>query len=142
VAIDSIKLVDCAYPKRTFACNYRQIGCSSGGCFSPDQECDFADDCGDGTDEKAAICANYKDRCDFETDSCNWYNDRDDDFNWNRKSSQSRLSGMEPQIDHTKGISSLYYTNVDKLAKTHDITFVTIIINNLAKFYDLLVFLL
>ena len=103
VAIDNIELVDCAFPVRTSACNYAQIGCTSGGCFSPDQECDFSQDCGDGTDEKEAICANYKERCDFETDKCNWYDDNDDDFNFQRTRSVSHPTGLGPQFDHTSG---------------------------------------
>jgi len=37
VAIDDIKLVDCAFPKQTGICNMMQTGCDNGACIHPDQ---------------------------------------------------------------------------------------------------------
>lgn len=122
VAIDDIRLVDCAFPIRTHVCNYMQIGCTSGGCYKPDQECDFANDCGDGTDERPSTCSNYKERCDFETDLCNWYQDADDDFNWRQRGGLQFPQGLGPQNDHTEGTSKgrfvMVPTNVNKPNET------------------------
>ena len=110
VAIDDIKLIDCAYPRPTSVCNYAQIGCTSGGCFSPEQECDYSPDCRDGTDEKEAICANFKERCNFEQDMCNWYNSKDDDFDWQlTKSTQLATGSSGPQVDHTSGFYNYFF---------------------------------
>ena len=103
VALASIKMTGCK-SNRTFAesCGsyYQPFRCSNGKCTSPYYKCDFVDDCGDGSDESPALCADYKLRCDFESGWCNW-----GDYNrgsWFIDSGSSSLSGG-PTRDHTKG---------------------------------------
>ncbi|KAI3354843.1 hypothetical protein L3Q82_004649 [Scortum barcoo] len=45
------------------ACLSQEFTCSQGLCVPKDRECDFTDNCGDGSDEED--CSRYK-RCDFE----------------------------------------------------------------------------
>ena len=65
--------------------------------------CDFSNHCGDGSDEKLAICKNFEERCNFETDTCNWYQDQSDDFDWIRKKGRTSSAATGAEVDHTKG---------------------------------------
>lgn len=48
-------------------CSLQEFTCATGSCMPKDCECDFTDNCGDGSDE--TNCSTYK-RCDFEKDFC------------------------------------------------------------------------
>ena len=51
--------------------------------------------------------------CNFELDSCTYYNDRaDDDIDWVRKAAKDGESGYGPPVDHTTGTSDGYYMMV------------------------------
>lgn len=69
--------------------------------------CDFSNDCGDKSDEKPAICQKFIERCDFEKDTCNWYQDQSDDFDWTRSAGSTGSSATGPGTDHTTGKWSL-----------------------------------
>ncbi|XP_047128245.1 MAM and LDL-receptor class A domain-containing protein 1 isoform X1 [Hydra vulgaris] len=102
-AYDDIVFKNCDYPVTTNVCNKMQTRCESGVCIYPYQMCDFTNDCGDSSDEKLEICANYKERCNFEVDTCNWYQDKDDDFDWTWGSGGTSSSDTGPGTDHTEG---------------------------------------
>ena len=67
------------------------------------QVCDFANDCGDNSDEKPSICSNFPEKCDFESGLCNWYQDKDDKFDWTRSRGGTTSYDTGPGVDHTKG---------------------------------------
>ncbi|GAB1285988.1 MAM and LDL-receptor class A domain-containing protein 1 [Apodemus speciosus] len=48
-------------------------------------------------------------RCDFEFDLCAWEQDRDEDIDWNLKTSNIPAISTEPAVDHTLGNSSGHY---------------------------------
>ena len=41
--------------------------------------------------------------CNFDSDRCNFYQDKSDDFNWKRMNGPTYTSGTGPSNDHTKG---------------------------------------
>ena len=62
------------------------------------------------SDEKPAICSqSYPERCNFEQDTCNWYQDRTDDMEWTHTQGQSTFYLKVPGVDHTLGC--LLYTS-------------------------------
>ena len=63
--------------------------------------CDFADDCGDLSDETTSACLNYPGRCNFEKDLCIWTQDIGDDFDWTRGSGDTWSYQTGPGRDHT-----------------------------------------
>jgi hypothetical protein len=47
--------------------------------------------------------------CDFEDpNSCQWTQDKSDDFDWTRNQASTPLEGTGPLTDHTKGSGKLY----------------------------------
>ncbi|XP_075444758.1 MAM and LDL-receptor class A domain-containing protein 1 [Ascaphus truei] len=80
------------------------LPCGNGDCIPLKKFCDFTPDCPNGADE--ASCSA---KCDFETDSCGWYEALDtDEFDWIR-SSRSALppyfQKQAPPQDHTYNVS-------------------------------------
>ena len=75
--------------------------------------CDYSNDCSDKSDEKQAICKNFKERNDFETDLGNWYQDQSDDFDWKRAQGYTSSSDTGPGFDHTTGefVNKSYMSN-------------------------------
>jgi hypothetical protein len=63
--------------------------------------CDFADDCGDQSDESVAACLKYQGRCNFEKDLCFWTQDVVDDFDWTRGQGSTWSYQTGPGRDHT-----------------------------------------
>ena len=48
--------------------------------------------------------------CNFDSDRCNFYQDKSDDFNWKRMNGPTYTSGTGPSNDHTKGDFSGMYS--------------------------------
>uniref|UniRef100_A0A8C6QSZ3 MAM and LDL receptor class A domain containing 1 n=2 Tax=Nannospalax galili TaxID=1026970 RepID=A0A8C6QSZ3_NANGA len=91
-----------AVPLLTEFCPHGYWECQNGRCYSPEQSCDFADDCGDNTDEKE--CGGS---CTFERGWCGWKNSLAENFDWvlGIGSHQSQ----RPPKDHTLGNESGHF---------------------------------
>ena len=59
--------------------------------------------CGDNSDENPVSCVRYKNRCNFEVDTCEWYQDQDDQFDWTRAKGYAKSISQRPSTDNTKG---------------------------------------
>ncbi|XP_041367445.1 MAM and LDL-receptor class A domain-containing protein 2-like [Gigantopelta aegis] len=105
IAIDDVKFVNCQPPMVIAAgCSRSQFTCSNQYCIDPNKQCDFADDCGDNSDEMITVCkASYPGRCDFEPTFCgsSWQQEINDDFDWILHSGTTPTPGTGPSIDHT-----------------------------------------
>ena len=88
VGIDDVAYENCAVipPNEAFQC-------SNGVLINKNQVCNFIKDCLDGSDEKD--CGT----CDFETNTCGWY-DAGYNIQWIRQTGPS-TNLLGPQIDHT-----------------------------------------
>jgi hypothetical protein len=96
VAVDNIEFNNCDLPRKALSCNNAFL-CGNGACVTNYYKCDFANDCGDNSDEQN--CDKQK-QCDFENSLCDWGNEV------NRgwiiyTGTQNLVNG--PTRDHTKG---------------------------------------
>ncbi|XP_071486324.1 MAM and LDL-receptor class A domain-containing protein 1-like [Diadema antillarum] len=101
-AVDDINFYSCGLPSPQPSCDIGEFRCSNRACVSIEYVCDFADDCGDFSDEMQCSTSDYTARCDFETDLCT-YSALPGDFDWMRTS--SALVGdhaYAPTRDHTR----------------------------------------
>ena len=58
IAIDDVQFVDCQPPLVSpAACRSTQYTCANKYCIGKSKQCDYADDCGDGSDEFVSIRA-------------------------------------------------------------------------------------
>ncbi|XP_033106139.1 MAM and LDL-receptor class A domain-containing protein 1-like [Anneissia japonica] len=88
-AIDDLRFDNCAETKQTLHhCLPGHINCTSGHCYPKVVECDFQDDCCDGSDEET--CSNYT-MCNFNSDMCIWEQSTNDDLNWIRSNNMMKL---------------------------------------------------
>lgn len=111
MAIDDVKFVNCKVAAPTGSCAPNQYACINNACVDNSMKCDFSNDCGDNSDE--VVCSNYVERCNFETDICNWIQDDSDDFNWAYKSGGTSTIGTGPRLDHTYGTLAGHYIYIE-----------------------------
>ncbi|KAM4605935.1 MAM and LDL-receptor class A domain-containing protein 1 [Polymixia lowei] len=76
------------------SCPLGFLQCENGKCFTPKQNCDFTDDCGDGTDEKDCGTS-----CSFENGRCGWKSSLADNFDWTL--GNGSVQSIRPPFDHT-----------------------------------------
>ncbi|XP_025084894.1 MAM and LDL-receptor class A domain-containing protein 2-like isoform X1 [Pomacea canaliculata] len=108
IALDDISFSpSCAVGSYMSICASDQYHCDNHICVDKTRVCDFANDCGDNSDEKN--CSSYVERCNFEVDLCNWIQDQTDVFDWTRKSGSTTTAGTGPDRDHTLGTETGTY---------------------------------
>ncbi|XP_066302609.1 MAM and LDL-receptor class A domain-containing protein 1-like isoform X2 [Branchiostoma lanceolatum] len=77
-------------------CRHSAFVCSNEACLPSSAQCDFSDDCGDGSDE--SDCGSFPWRCDFQAGLCNWVQRKDDGSDWTRARAGSET--WVPPADH------------------------------------------
>ena len=82
--------------------NHHEFICRNGYVIDESRLCDFADDCGDESDESLSWCLRNSAACSFETGMCGWHNnDVDDDFDWWPYTGRTVSGWTGPIADHT-----------------------------------------
>ncbi|CAB4029849.1 MAM and LDL-receptor class A domain-containing 2-like, partial [Paramuricea clavata] len=112
MAIDDVSFVNCGIPKPR-NCLPGEFKCKRQFCVAPDRICDFADDCGDQSDETTSACLSYPGRCNFEKDTCFWTQDTGDDFDWTRAYGYTWSYKTGPGRDHTTSTPQGYYLYIE-----------------------------
>lgn len=84
------------FPSATGFCPQGYEECQNGRCYSPEQSCNFADDCGDNSDENK--CGGS---CTFEKGWCGWKNSQAENSDWVLGVGSHR--SQRPPRDHTLG---------------------------------------
>jgi len=117
IAIDDVTFVNCEPPMPQATCQSNEIQCANDVCVPADQVCDFANDCGDNTDELETICYLKKPRCDFELDTCN-YQVEPQEYLWQLVNGANGENGGAPTSDHTLGLPEghFMYANINSLS--------------------------
>eukprot|EP00057_Strongylocentrotus_purpuratus_P018000 XP_011672474.1 PREDICTED: MAM and LDL-receptor class A domain-containing protein 1 [Strongylocentrotus purpuratus] len=107
IAIDAISFTGCAVESYV-PC---EIQCDNQLCVPYTAQCDYANDCGDGTDENT--CSAYR-MCNFESGTvCDWSQDSEDDLEWVWFNGfQGEVDGG-PSDDHTYGNPTGHYFYLD-----------------------------
>ncbi|XP_051007238.1 MAM and LDL-receptor class A domain-containing protein 1 [Acomys russatus] len=83
-------------PLPTGFCPHGYEECQNGRCYSPEQRCNFVDDCGDNTDENECGGA-----CTFEKGWCGWRNSVAENSDWVLGIGSHK--SQRPPKDHTLG---------------------------------------
>ncbi|XP_077978879.1 MAM and LDL-receptor class A domain-containing protein 1-like [Glandiceps talaboti] len=97
--LDDISFKDCAPPVITGAdCSTSEFRCANNHCIDINKKCNFEDDCMDNTDEE--FC-DLPGRCPFEKDTCDWFNEGGDNFDWTLAKGGTLSPGTGPSHDHT-----------------------------------------
>ena len=112
IAVDDISFRNCDFPPPVTSCNSRNsFKCNNKACVPSSQVCNFADDCGDHSDEDS--CSSYI-RCDFERDLCNWTQEpSSDDFDFTRKAGKTSSTKTGPSFDHTTSLPTGHYLYIE-----------------------------
>ncbi|XP_034026413.1 MAM and LDL-receptor class A domain-containing protein 1 [Thalassophryne amazonica] len=87
-------IMDNTPPPPEGSCPSGSLPCENGRCYTPEQSCDFTDDCGDNTDEK-----NCGTSCSFEKGRCGWKSSLADNFDW--ALGTGSVQRIRPPYDHT-----------------------------------------
>ncbi|GFN85250.1 MAM and LDL-receptor class a domain-containing protein 2-like [Plakobranchus ocellatus] len=114
IAIDDISFRNCDFPQPGVSCTARNtFKCGNGACVSSSQVCNFADDCGDSSDEDDQLCSSYH-KCNFETDLCDWMQEQfNDEFDYSRHSGPSSSMNTGPNFDHTTLLPTGHYLYIE-----------------------------
>ena len=131
VAVDEVELFECAKPQPEETCLADEYHCQdSRACVSQDMLCDFADNCGDESDEDLDYqdCAQYT-RINFEDPLNPWgfFNETEtsESFKWQRGNG-SIIAGTGPPFDHTTFGPMGHYLYINSSqGSPHDIAWLT-----------------
>ena len=115
IVVDDVTLLDCSYPPAQPRCPANTFRCPRGFCIPQYQVCDLDQNCGPGAgnDESNCTAAHL---CDFERSTCDWRQDRTDNFDWTRKSGLTPTPNTGPTRDHTSGLTSGHYMYTESSA--------------------------
>ncbi|XP_041460946.1 MAM and LDL-receptor class A domain-containing protein 1-like [Lytechinus variegatus] len=101
IAVTDIELTFCGFPEPQTSCKDGEFTCSNRACISTPLVCNFADDCGDFSDELQCDPDTYPGRCDFESSMCS-YTNIPADYAWVRTSGAlTKNVKYAPTRDHT-----------------------------------------
>jgi len=118
IAVDDIEIFGCALPARQDECGEEAFHCTvSGACVQKEKLCDYADDCGDLSDEVGEQCMTFT-RIDFENSEnpLGFFQQHSEnaDFKWKLgQGSDSLDDGVGPPFDHTMADPTGHYLFVD-----------------------------
>ncbi|XP_049522516.1 MAM and LDL-receptor class A domain-containing protein 1-like [Dermacentor silvarum] len=102
-AVDAIHYSTCALPSKAGNCTESQFHCDNDVCVDSYERCNYADDCGDNSDEKE--CGDYRLGCNFDSSFCDWLPQAPSPAKatgWELGTPSSLLS-RGPSRDHTTG---------------------------------------
>lgn len=132
VAVDQVQLLSCALPPAEEDCQENEYHCAiTKACVHDDYLCDFADDCGDESDEAIGVqdCLSYT-RMNFEDPINPWgfFNESEESlngFNWSRGNGSFEVA-TGPSFDHTTFAPIGHYLYIDStLHEAHEVAQIT-----------------
>ncbi|PAA52395.1 hypothetical protein BOX15_Mlig012801g1, partial [Macrostomum lignano] len=117
IAIDDVTFENCP-PKLPSggSCIGGEYLCNNLVCISNSQLCDYADNCGDRSDESTTKCSAYVGRCDFESVGIctdDWKQDEDDEFDWRVAQGATSTPTTGPMVDHTTLTGDGHYMYIE-----------------------------
>ncbi|CAG5126619.1 unnamed protein product, partial [Candidula unifasciata] len=117
ISIDDISFRNCDFPQPNTSCNsVNTFKCNNSACVDPKLKCNFANDCGDNSDEDPQLCSAYH-GCTFEIDMCDWVQENYfDDFDWSLGDHETATQGTGPNVDHTTSLPSGHYLYIETSA--------------------------
>uniref|UniRef100_H2XUP0 MAM domain-containing protein n=1 Tax=Ciona intestinalis TaxID=7719 RepID=H2XUP0_CIOIN len=119
ISVDDLEFMDCSpnIPS-TSGCASTQFTCANLVCIDQSVICDYADDCGDASDEVQALCYQKFPRCNFEQDLCQFEREFVD-FQWQLSTPAMVVDGtLQPAYDHTLHGPQGHYLLADPMTST------------------------
>ncbi|XP_078483553.1 MAM and LDL-receptor class A domain-containing protein 1 isoform X3 [Ciona intestinalis] len=119
ISVDDLEFMDCSpNTPSTSGCASTQFTCANLVCVDQSVICDYADDCGDASDEVQALCYQKLPRCNFEQDLCQFEREFVD-FQWQLSTPAMVVDGtLQPAYDHTLHGPEGHYLLADPMTST------------------------
>ncbi|XP_019751859.1 MAM and LDL-receptor class A domain-containing protein 2 [Hippocampus comes] len=111
IAVDDVNFTGCQLPEPQPTCPEDMLTCSNNACVEKNRVCDFADDCGDWTDEHNCEQQGVTERCSFERGLCSWAESHlsEPGARWTRRKGQDAWPADGPPRDHTLNNAAGHY---------------------------------